>query len=161
MARLRFLFLFAGFSVIACAEDPVTPGPKGDGGVPTFEGIDASPPVDAGAEAGPAPINGCTTFVDRTDVVAPRSLQWDLSVGSLAHRCMRIKVGQKVTFVAGAAPADFGAHPLTVYEPSPTGRNPGPVVDAPTGEVTFTTAGAFGFVCDAHSQMNGAVDVVP
>lgn len=161
VAASSALLLTAVLTLAACADDPVTPGPKGDSGVPTFEdaggvAMDSSRPDQ---EAGPADpvVNGCMTYLDRTDTAAPRTLQWDLVVGNLPDRCMRIKAGQSMKFVDGAAVANFVAHPLTSYVPN--GGGIGPAVNTTSGELTFPAAGLFGFGCDIHPQMNGAVIV--
>jgi plastocyanin len=109
--------------------------------------------------SGSAEIGKCSTFVDRTGATADRKVPWDLSVTSKDARCMQIKVGQKVTWskpdLSGAA--DFASHPLETNG----GDSPSPIsaYDKTTGEVTFTKAGTYGFVCGAHSTMQGAIQV--
>jgi plastocyanin len=164
------LVLTSALTLPACAEDETTPGPKPDSGATPIDaaggGVDSSvPATDAGdaGDAGPQPngplINDCSVYVDRTDAAASRTLQWDLAVNSLPHHCMRIKVGQTLKLVNGAAVADFVAHPVaTVKEPEKTA---GPVVDEATGTVTFTTAAAFQVNCLVHPTMKVVIVVVP
>ena len=74
---------------------------------------------------------------------------------------MKIKRGQKVTFATddtGSTPADFDAHPLGAQG----GDTPNPVESAlekNTGEVSFATAGEFGYICTVHPVMIGAIVV--
>ncbi len=109
---------------------------------------------DAGADTGTIE-NGCTTFTDRTADVASRKIQWDLNVTGIPERCLRVRAGQTVTWVNGAAAADFDAHPLVIYL-SGGGGNP-PAVDGPTGNATFATPGLYGFACGIHPTMRGAI----
>jgi plastocyanin len=113
---------------------------------------------DAGAITA---VNECTTFEDLSSVDMPRSLQWDLDVGTRKERCMQIRAGQKVRFSAdgGQTPADFSMHPLLAQG----GDTPNPIadVDTTTGEVTFPAPGIFGFACGIHATMTGAIKVAP
>lgn len=91
-------------------------------------------------------------YVDRTATSADREITWGFSIQSDPERCMRVRVGQSVTFIGS-----FGAHPL-----DPEGGDlPSPIAAHTDGRVTFTTAGTFGYVCGFHPQMKGAVHVVP
>jgi plastocyanin len=116
---------------------------------------------DAGSEAGAA-LNGCTSYEDRTADNASRVIKWDTSVTSLPEHCMKIKAGQKVIFStttdAAGAPANFGVHPLKASG----GDTPNPfdTVDDASGAVTFAAAGTFGYKCNVHSFMTGAIEVV-
>ena len=77
----------------------------------------------------------------------------------LPERCMKIKVGQTVTWSDGASgPADFVSHPLGANGGDTP--NPVPNVDKATGNVTFTKAGTFGYLCTNHPAMIGAIQVV-
>jgi plastocyanin len=112
----------------------------------------------SGADAG-AKIGGCSTFEDRSADAASRSIKWDFGVVQLPERCMKIKVGQTVTWSDGASgPADFVSHPLGANGGDTP--NPVPNVDKATGNVTFTKAGTFGYLCTNHPAMIGAIQVV-
>src|SRR5262249_54041823 len=74
----------------------------------------AAPPHDAEAheaapptEAGPPPINGCATFVDRTADAGSRVIAWTYTVATDPGRCMTIGVGETVTW-----DGDLVQHPL-------------------------------------------------
>jgi plastocyanin len=150
------LGLGLGLGLGACSDDGGTGSPAGGDG-----GVDAGGQQDSGGGDGggggdsgaPEPVNGCTTFEDRTAEGANRTLTWDFSITTSPDRCIRIKAGQTVTWEGS-----LEAHPLL---PS-GGDSPSPVsgVDTTTGEVTFPSAGTFGYVCDVHPAMLGAVEVV-
>ena len=105
-------------------------------------------------------MNACTTFEDLSATDAPRAIKWDFDVSTSPLRCMQIKVGQKVRWTADGAnvTADFVTHPLDAQG----GDTPNPIadVDEASGEVTFPTAGIFGFACGIHPAMTGAIKVV-
>lgn len=112
----------------------------------------------SGTDAGEK-IGGCSTFEDRSADTASRSIKWDFGVVQLPERCMKIKVGQTVTWSDGASgPADFVSHPLGANGGDTP--NPVPNVDKATGNVTFTKAGTFGYLCTNHPAMIGAIQVV-
>ncbi len=117
-------------------------------------GPDSTTP-DSGGDAAPAVVGGCTSFVDMTDPVESRRLDWTLPLTD-PNRCMMIKVGQEVTWIG-----NFGNHPLAASG----GDTPSPIVDAGPGDgsvaATFTRAGVYGFKCTIHSSMTGAIKVVP
>lgn len=118
-------------------------------------------PADAGVEAEASAgdlVEGCTTFVDRRDPSADRTLLWDQSIAVDDTRCMEIKVGQTVTWGNGAGgPGDFAQHPVVPFEGDD--NNPIQNMNYQTGEVVFPTAGTFGYVCGTHPAMKGAVKV--
>jgi plastocyanin len=113
---------------------------------------------DAGGEATagtggeppkPLYVNGCFAYVDRTDEGARRTIVWDDALIFNPARCMRVRVGQTVTFAG-----DHGNHPLMPKG----GDTPSPV--GPTS--TFNVTGIFGYECIPHpSEMNGAIEVIP
>jgi hypothetical protein len=109
----------------------------------SFDGADG----DAGSDdAAPAPVlNGCTAYADRTAPSASRSLPWDESIAGLPERCIKVSVGQSITFAG-----DLGEHPVVAYGGDMPNPIPGP----------FTVPGVFGYLCTAHSEMIGAVWVV-
>ena len=65
---------------------------------------------------------------------------------------MRVRVGQTVTWAG-----DFELHPFEISPFALGSYNA--AGDAYT--VTFTQAGAWGFVCTAHTEMNGGIWVTP
>lgn len=105
---------------------------------------------DASTTSNPPALNGCTTYVDRTADTASRDITWGFSVASTPEACMKIKVGQTVTWKG-----DHTLHPLGAKG----GDASNPIKEAET--ITFAAAGSFGFVCTAHSTMTGAIVVVP
>ena len=121
-----------------------------DGG-PADSAASDSAVTDSGeVDAGP-PVNGCTTFVDRS--AATRTLAWDTSVASLPEHCMLIHVGQDVTWLGN----------LTFHPLGPQGGDlPSPVTAVASGDVatvTFPKAGTYGYVCGVHASMTGAIKV--
>ncbi|MBK6460288.1 MAG: hypothetical protein IPF92_04670 [Myxococcales bacterium] len=122
----------------------------GDGG----GGGDAA--TDAATDAPPSPpvVNGCTSFVDATAVAA--GITWDLAVGGAPGRCLKIKVGQSVTWAG-----NFTSHPLKASG----GTTPSPIVNGQQGDtdvtIQFDAAGVYGYVCEFHGSMTGAIQVVP
>ena len=156
----------AAAAVFACSDDSTsTPAGTDDGGSSSSSSGGGS---DSGgssgnidAEAGPAALNGCTSFADRSADGASRVVEWNTTLFQREERCMQIKKGQKVTFAAdasGATPGDFTVHPLSARG----GDTPNPVdtaLDQDTGEVTFAGAGEFGYVCDIHPAMIGVIKV--
>ncbi|MBX3187454.1 MAG: hypothetical protein KF819_10585 [Labilithrix sp.] len=112
---------------------------------------DSASPDDAGADTGaPVELNSCKTYVDQTAAGAPRTIPWDLlTLNAAPERCMKIKKGQTVTWNG-----DLDAHPL-----GPEGGDkPNPISN--TSTVTFNAAGTFGYICDIHPAMIGAIQVV-
>lgn len=129
--------------------------------------------VDTGIDAGPVPIACTEAELDAptadfrgTDAGGQGAGGADISFpnddapAQYVNRCVKIKVGQTVTF-AGA----FAKHPLQAFggdSPSPIPALTNVTPDAGVLEVTFTTAGEFGFRCNFHPNfMRGAVKVVP
>jgi plastocyanin len=106
----------------------------------------------AGAGRVAAAPSDCTSYVDRTAAGADRTLPWVLSISANPTRCMKVAVGQTVTW-AGS----FSTHPLI----NDGGDTPNPIAghDA-SGNVTFTAAGTFGYLCSVHATMTGAIQVV-
>jgi hypothetical protein len=98
-------------------------------------------------------VNDCSTFEDRTATTSSRTMPWSLPLASAADRCMQIKVGQTVTFSG-----DFTSHPIRASG----GDSPNPISNIPktTGEVTFDDTGVYGFQCELHPEMRGAIKVV-
>lgn len=131
---------------------------------PSATASQASASSTPAAPAAQVELNGCTNYVDRTGVDAVRDITWDLTVGSKAERCMKVKVGQTVSFRG-----EFASHPLK----DKGGNSPNLFskaaelisnAGAPGQEYTpfeFKTAGTFGYVCGFHPSMTGAILVVP
>ncbi|MFN0061850.1 MAG: plastocyanin/azurin family copper-binding protein [Myxococcaceae bacterium] len=115
---------------------------------------------DGGNDAGPdSPLNGCTTatLTDRTAGGASRVIA--LSSSAFSPPCMRVAVGQTVTFQG-----DFNSHPMRPgVNPGgleAEGVNPIPIVNSGTSvDVTFSGAGTFPFYCAVHHSfgMRGVI----
>lgn len=109
-----------------------------------------------GADASAPVVQNCLTFTDRSTVDADRTLAWNFDLGALPERCMQIAVGQSVTW-SGA----FRWHPLSALGgdlPSPI---PGAYPDEGDHSLTFPVPGTYGFICEVHTEMRGAIRVVP
>ena len=133
---------------------------------------DAHDAADAKPDAGFV-INGCAAadFAD-ADYTAPDAsrvvyfsdsgLVFNPDSGALIQytpQCMTIKVGESVGWVG-----NFGFHNLGPNDNNDANPIPNGVDDAgPDGAfwVTFGEAGAFGYQCQQHSQMHGAINVTP
>jgi plastocyanin len=158
LSPFRDLSLFAIASAAllsaACSDDGgTTPGTSsgspGDAGADTGGG-------DAGADTGGSEdeaVNNCRSFEDRTDEGASRTLTWDFSISTSPERCIRVRAGQTVTWNG-----NLDVHPVVVSG----GDTPNPIegLDTASGEVTFPSAGTFGYACSVHPAMIGAIDVV-
>jgi plastocyanin len=138
-----------------CGTGPASPGPGQDAGAGEDGGVeDASTPgPDAGGIPGCPGFAGCTTFDDRTDPSAARTVSF--ACCAYTPHCMRIKAGQAVTFSGS-----FTAHPLA------QACGPAPVVSNSAGPFTFDAPGAYGYFCEVHgggdgSGMAGAIEGVP
>ena len=120
---------------------------------------DTTPDVmaDAVGDVNPTVVNLCTVFEDRTAAGADRGISFAPTLPTDVERCMKVKVGQAVTFTTSS----FGTHPLI---PS-GGDTPTPIrAQRFTGTVEaflFPSVGVFGYKCDAHPTMLGAIQVVP
>jgi plastocyanin len=97
----------------------------------------------------PDAVDGC----EPADFVAANQVDWTFAV---SPRCLQIKAGQTVTWTGS-----FSTHPLLADE----GDKPNPISTADTSgasaTVTFPTAGTYGFKCQVHASMTGAVLVTP
>lgn len=131
-----------------------TGGDAGDGGA---AGSESEPGGAAGRTSGGAggngtdvpELNGCTMYQDGTEPSASRTVKWDASIAFAPERCLKIRIHQEVVF-----DGDFDAHPL---EPL-GGDMPSPFSSA---RWAFSRPGVFGYVCSIHSEMTGAIWVVP
>lgn len=153
-SALRFAALVACVvAPSACSSTPSEPahidadaGGTGDSG----SGVDAGSTVDAGPV-----INSCTKYQDHTAAGDARVVAWDFPIAQSAERCLTVKVGQTVTWVSEAG---FSTHPLK----GGGGKTPNPIINVGAdGKVTFTAEGTYGYNCDIHPAMLGAVRVVP
>ncbi len=124
----------------------------------------ANPQPSTNPPVSQSPVNECVNFVDQTAENADREIIWDEAVATDSKRCMRIKVGQSVTFRG-----NFTTHPLKGQNgdfPNPFGEVFNQIVDAGViGQertpVNFATPGIFGFTCSSHNSMMGAIMVIP
>jgi plastocyanin len=119
---------------------------------------DTTPDVtaDTNTDVNPIALNGCLAYEDRTAPTADRALNF---VGALANepeRCMKVKASTSVCFSTGS----FAAHPLIPFG----GDTPNPIPSKTEGTdvcVGFLTPGVFGYKCNVHPTMTGAIWVVP
>lgn len=127
-------------------------------------GTAKSPATASPAAANQGPINGCTSFVDRTSVDAEHTIHWNESAAKSPARCMKIKAGQSVVW-----DGDFARYPVQVAggtTPSPIAgfkdaiSNPG-VKGEERSLIEFMKPGTYGFVCPSKPEMKGAILVVP
>jgi plastocyanin len=130
---------------------------------PTEDGSIADAPADA-VQASDAPVspnlNGCTSgsYDNETGTSDDREIRfpYDSDPDPYSTRCMKIRVGQSVTW-KGA----FAYHPLEAFG----GSTPSPITYTSTGTAkafTFTAVGVFGFHNPlAPTKMRGAIQVVP
>lgn len=120
-------------------------------GTSTATGTTTTPTGTTTGTTPPGPaLNGCTNYVDKTADAASREITWGFSVSSTPEACMKIKVGQTVTWNG-----NLGTHPIGTKG----GDSPSPITNAATAK--FDKAGTFGYVCTAHANMQGAIVVVP
>lgn len=126
----------------------------GSGGVPDDVAGAAGQTAGGGAGTGgtePSPaLNGCSVYVDRTDSESSRTIVWDAAVSFRPEHCMKIAVGQQIVFEG-----DFDEHPLEALggdTPSPFSNN---------GPLVFHRPGIYGYFCTVHTEMLGAIWVVP
>jgi plastocyanin len=190
MKRLTSIFLFAlvATSGYACSSDDTTPtpfaGPDGGALADGAAGGDAGKVNDAGAQgdsnavtdsavdsAVPAPctdaeLDAPAANFTGADAGGQGAGGADISfpTGALPSqytpRCVKIKVGQQVTWTGA-----FASHPLEAFggdTPSPIPAFTSADPDGGTLAVVFTPPGTFGFRCGIHTvAMTGAVKVVP
>jgi plastocyanin len=137
--------------------------PKKDAAGNDAAGNDASPdagPVDAGPPPyDGGPLNSCNagSYQDRTNGgQVQRTITFPVGgTGSFAYSipCMHIKAGQTVQF-----DGNFANHPLDAFG----GNVPTPFTLTSTGvtqQFTFPNAGTYGFHCQVHPSMIGAIEV--
>lgn len=188
MKCTALLFLAAAVvasGVYACSDDDTaaTPAPGADGGPDSgTSGTDGavtdanqtsdSNIADGGVDANvPAPCSESDLDLPSNDFRgtdaggqgiggADVSFPFNDSPAQYVNRCVKIKVGQQITF-AGS----FSSHPLAAYggdTPSPIPALTNADQDGGALVVVFNAAGTFGYRCDIHrTLMTGAVKVVP
>lgn len=164
--RLAALFALAasGVALAACSSTTTT----GDGGTAPSSTTTATttttttgtstgttttttPADGGGGGTSPGPdLNGCKNYVDRTADSASREITWGFPVSTTPEACMKIKVGQSVTWKG-----DLGIHPI-----GPKGGDANSPIKSQASNA-FPAAGTFGYVCTNHSTMTGVVLVVP
>jgi hypothetical protein len=132
------------------AEDAANP----DGAMADPERSEADAPMSA-ADAAPA-VNGCRDgdYLDATDPLARRVVAWDFAVEMAADRCMQIAVGQTTVFEG-----DFIEHPIGPHDGDANSPIP-PTTGGDSLSIVFGEIGVFGFICEAHPEMRGAIRVV-
>jgi hypothetical protein len=108
----------------------------------SFTAHAAIPVVDDCAEA---------RYLDRTSAGADRHLNWTYSFAGDPEQCIKIYAGQSVQW-----DGNFGDHPLDPDQ----GDTPNPVATHNNGLVTFAQPGIYGFRCNFHREMRGAIWVV-
>jgi len=154
-AGLPLLFLLACSSTktTTSSDDPDAATPTDAGGTKPKDGGVADGAADAKEDAGP--VSGCTTYVDRSAPADERVETWDFSLVQHPERCMKIKVGQSVTFNG-----DFTMRPIA----GNGGDSPNPFdsFDPSSGNIiAFPVEGTFGYANPDTPAMLGAIQVVP
>jgi plastocyanin len=142
-----------------CSDDDPAPA-SGTSSGGTSGGGTSSGGTSSGGTSGSTSALCRAGFTDRTAESADRTLRWDFEIANNDARCMKIKVGQTVTFVntADAGLADFSIHPPKPTAGAPAG-SPFGTFDKTTGRVTFPSAGTFAYECGNHPTMAGAIQV--
>jgi plastocyanin len=158
----------------ACGDDDGAENPGGTGGTGGTGGAGAGgggAGGSGGASGGAAGSGGTTatslcscTEASAQDLTAQAQATVSFACCDYSPGCIKVKVGTQVTW-SGA----FDEHPMSPF--ATLGTLPNPIPTTSTGasvSVTFTAAGAYGFVCTAHGAelavgggMCGAVFVVP
>lgn len=118
-------------------------------------GIATSAGIERASRAALPVVDSCeeSAYQDRTAQDADREIDWDFVFVGSEEKCLKIYAGQSVKWTGS-----FAAHPLQ----NDQGDTPNPISghDA-NGVVVFPTPGIFGFRCNIHFEMRGAIQVVP
>ena len=129
--------------------------PSGDGGTENTGGRQSSGgSASADGGSGGLPLHTCLAFVDRSATDDSRTILWNFDLPP--ERCMLVQAGQSVTWTG-----NFQFHPLSAWGgdlESPIGTSS---AQEPTHEVQFGSPGTFGYICEQHTEMRGAIQVVP
>lgn len=139
-----------GASDTGANDGSVTDGGGTDGGSDAI--------ADVVVDTGPQPVNGCTSFVDKSAPNDTRAIDFPTGVSAAQYtpNCLKVKAGQSVTWNGS-----FPNHPLMAFG----GDSGNPITTTNTGATksfTFPAAGTYGFGCQFHSfAMFGAIQVVP
>jgi plastocyanin len=164
------LFLIGSLLLFACSDDkkgggadgPLSDGPLPDGSPSDGHPADTamtidSPVVDASPMACASAFAGCSSYTDETANASHTIMFGDALGFSYSPKCLKIRSGQPVTFSGS-----FASHPLG------QGCGPATVITStsPSGALTFTTTGIYGYYCHFHgdpsgSGMAGSIQVVP
>jgi plastocyanin len=127
-------------------------------------GCGSSAPPPSAPKPNAAVVNGCTggDYGDHTTEPST-TVKWDESIEKSFDRCIRVKVGQSVSYEG-----DFSKHPMEASggdSESPFKDIAERVTNAGTPQEAvafkFTKTGVFGYKCTKHPSMAGAVLVVP
>jgi plastocyanin len=165
MTRATSLPQAAALSLLlmACGEETGLPdaGTAFDAGVPSDAGtpLDAGLPDAGGFACAPA-FAGCTTFEDRTDNAAERTVRFGGTLGlAFDPKCLRVRAGELV-MING----DFTAHPIAAACGPTLPQFSSPAAGAVTA--LFDSPGLYGYYSltagdAAGGGMAGAIDVVP
>lgn len=130
-------------------------GASASGGTSATGGSSGNTGGTTGGSPGVDTVNGCVDFVDRSALDADRAISWNFDVASDIERCLTIRAGQQVRWTG-----NFSMHPLQ----GNGGDSPNPIGEPAGGDtldVTFSTSGMFGYICDQHVEMRGAIQVLP
>jgi plastocyanin len=147
MRMILGLSILCVATLIGCSSSDTTT-PSVDAG----NGKDSAIAQDSGQDSGAPAINGCGP----NDFKAANAITWNFTV---SPACVTVKPGDSVTWNG-----DFTTHPLDAFN----GDSPNPITGAgatadggTSVTVKFTTAGTYGFHCNIHASMLGAVKVAP
>jgi hypothetical protein len=147
-----------GGSATGGAVQPSGGADAGSGGISDSGGTSSGGFSSGGTGGGePELVQDCSSFLDRTAEDASRIIPWGFGISGAPERCLRVRVGQSVTFEGS-----FSTHPMGAAG----GDVPSPIVgDYPVGaveyNVDFVSAGTFGYYCLTHATMRGAIEAVP
>lgn len=113
----------------------------------------AAAPVRAQQDGDMPLLNGCSSYVDATADDADRTLAWGYDIENDPRRCLKVRVGQVVTF-----DGNVSRHPIDALG----GARPNPFAGSLSSATSFTfdQTGGFGFVCTYHEEMLGVIWVV-
>jgi plastocyanin len=157
MASLSFVLATATLSACSSSDDDdgdddASSSSSSSGAASSSSSSGGSSSSSSSSSGGTTTLNGCTTYEDHTADTAVE-ITWARPLND-ANKCSKIKVGTTVTWKG-----DLVDHPLTTKG----GDTPSPITLTNSGTeapIKFTAAGDFGFVCQKHPDMLGAIQVV-